>query len=251
MGMRLKKIDAWVVLRFDDGAEYCEDRVAVKGVYDSEESASTSISNSSEKADVSSKYTVVRTRHFVKSDTPSSEIGSNRIQGFPTSHWLQVLHHDHPIPGIEPVKKLWDELPPRVRKRTLQPLLSYVTENAIARALGASVEDHPHAAWDLNLPGGDRVDVKTVILDITASKSPVVFVNPAGQIQFLALVVFRPDLSIEAAKMIPSEALTLFGRPGARSSTGGLVNVRVTPHLLHYSGAWDIPLKNQFTHDSE
>jgi hypothetical protein len=121
-------------------------------------------------------------------------------------------------------------------------LLAYLTEHAVALSMGVSLEDDPKALWDLELQGGERVEVKTVILDVEARRSPAVQINLAAQIRFLAIVIFRPDLTIETAKMIPAEALNLYGRPGPRLSTGELLNVRVTPHLLHYQGAWDIPL---------
>ena len=252
MGMKMKKLDAWVVLRFDSGTEHCRDRIAVKGVFNSQEAASKSIEATSDQSGVKSTYTVIRTRRFAESDAPASEKTTlNRVQGFSTLHWRPGVHSDHPIPGIEEVRKLWNELPTRVRKRTLHPLLSYLTENAVAVSLGASVEDEAKTQWDLVLPDGARVDVKTVILDISSSKSPVVQVNSRAQIQFLALVIFRPDLTIDAAKMFPAEALSVFGRPGPRSSRGDLINVRITPHLLHYSEAWNIPLGHHVIPESE
>jgi hypothetical protein len=89
----MKKVEAWVVLRFDSVAENCKDLIAVKGVYESKEAASKAIEESAP-GNADSAYTVIRTRRLVASDafTPNETSSQERIQGFTTHHWWHNFH---------------------------------------------------------------------------------------------------------------------------------------------------------------
>jgi hypothetical protein len=57
---------------------------------------------------------------------------------------------------------------------------------------------------------------------------------------FLVIVVFRPDLTIAIAKMIPVSTLEFFAR--SLSNQKSLMNIRVTEYLLNHPSSQDINL---------
>ena len=251
--MTRKKRDAWVILRLDGEAADCKDLIAVTGDYDNPELASEAIKKSSNPSKPGSHYEVIRTRHFINIDSgpDDSSFDTKRIQGFETQHWLNMYHSEHILPAIDTVRNMWFKLPTNVRRRTLHPLLAYLTERAIANSFKVPIQEDPRAQWDFELPGGGRVEVKTILLDAFSHRSPSVQINQDAQLRFLAIVIFRPDLTVETAKMIPAEAFNVYARPGPKSAAGNWLNLRVTPNLLHFPGARDIPLGAPFNQIQE
>lgn len=236
----MKKADAWVVLRLDGDAIAFSDYVAVKGVYDHEDAARLVQAELSTEGIGDSKYVVVRSRRYV--DENSSMTSTNRIQGFD----IQSSEHTRTTPllqEINAIQNLLNRLPSQVRRRTILPLLSSLAEYAVAEALGASHIDDPRSGWNLELPDGKRIEVKTVLLDPEHKKSPSLQFQADKLFDAFAVVVFRPDLTIETARMIPVDALELYSRPGGpHLANQPLINVRVTQQLLNYPGSKNIEI---------
>lgn len=239
----MKKADAWVVLRLDGDAIAFGDYVAVKGVYDHEDAARLVQTELSTEGIEDSKYVVVRSRRYV--DENSSMSSTNqlpRIQGFD----IQSSEHIRTTPLIQEInaiQNLLNRLPSQVRRRTILPLLSSLAEYTVAEALGASHIDDPRSGWDLELPDGRRIEVKTVLLDPERKKSPSLQFQADKLFDAFAVVVFRPDLTIETARMIPVDALELYSRPGGpHLANQPLINVRVTQQLLNYPGSKNIEI---------
>ena len=228
----MNKADAWVVLRFDDSAATLDDRIAVKGVYNSEREADSAVPN----AVPGSRYKVVRSRHFFESNRPyvPKRNGLDRVQGLP----LQLL--DKPVEFMSSdaqfiaMQQLWSELPPDKHK-SLVPALSLLTEVSVAKAIGGAVMGDRDAA-DLRLPNGELVEVRPILLDDGCKKSPYLQLKDEGGFDWLALVLFDPDLQPVVARLIPTEAVKLYGRP----VSGSKVSLRVTQSLLEFPGSLEI-----------
>ena len=109
--------------------------------------------------------------------------------------------------------------------------------------LGAEMIDEinqPVPQYDLKLYTGEKIEVKIVILDPQHSRSPNLQFPENVPFDFLVIVVFRPDLTIAIAKMIPVGTLEFFAR--SLSNQKSLRNIRVTEYLLNHPSSQDINL---------
>ena len=109
--------------------------------------------------------------------------------------------------------------------------------------LGAEMIDEinqPVPQYDLKLYTGEKIEVKIVILDPQHSRSPNLQFPENVPFDFLVIVVFRPDLTIAIAKMIPVGTLEFFAR--SLSNQKSLRNIRVTEYLLNHPSCQDINL---------
>lgn len=240
----MKKADAWVILRLDGDVVGLKDYVAVKGVYDSEDAAQLAIPNLSGE----SNYVVIRSRHYLEDKKPELLTNQHfeKVQGLKIGSSNAQTNNHAAHEQFRAIQDLWDQLPSSSRRQTILPLLSQLTEIAVAKVTGASIIDDSRLAADLKLPNGKLVEVKTVLLDSERKKSPNLQFQAEIEFDFLAVVIFNPSLNIETARMIPVEALKLHARPV--SSIGGrpMINLRVTQSFLDYPGSKDI----NFTNDS-
>jgi hypothetical protein len=238
----MKKSDAWVVVRLDKDIVGIKDYLAVKGVYDSEDEAQSAIPNLSEE----SNYLVIRSRHYLEDN--NTEIPKNnhheKIQGF-TVHSSNGNTGNHDIyKQFHAIQELWNQLPPLNRQRTIFPLLSQLTELAVAKVTGASILDDPSSIADLKLPNGELIEVKTIILDPDHKKSPNLQFRAGLEFNNLAVVIFGSDLNIEIARMVPVEALRFHARPSTHVGGRQMINIRVTQPFLEYPGSKDINFAN-------
>jgi hypothetical protein len=109
--------------------------------------------------------------------------------------------------------------------------------------LGAEMIDEisqPVPQYDLKLHTGEKIEVKIVILDPQNSRSENLQFPKNISFDFLVIVVFRPDLTIESAKMIPISTLEIFAP--SLSNQKSLRNIRVTGYLLNHPSSQDINL---------
>ncbi|NJN61638.1 MAG: hypothetical protein HC795_09045 [Coleofasciculaceae cyanobacterium RL_1_1] len=229
----MNKADAWVVLRFDDGTTALDDRIAVKGVYNSKYEADSAIPEAIE----GSRYKVMRSRHFFEDGKPYLPKADHleKIQGLALGsrdRWVGFMSSDAQLLAIQ---QLWRELPTEKRK-SLVPALALLTEVAVAKVIGAVAIDDLDAGADLRLPNGQLVKVRHVLLDDQGRKSPYLQVKDDGELDWLALVLFDPDLRPRVARLVPVEAVKLYGRP----VSGDKVGLRVTQALLEFPGSREI-----------
>lgn len=238
----MEKTDAWVVLRLDGDVVGLKDYVAVKGVYDSEDAAQSAIPSLSGE----SNYVVIRSRHYL--ENKKSELFTNqhfeKVQGLKIGSSNTQINNHASHEQFRAIQDLWDQLPPSNRRRTILPLLSQLTEIAVAKVTGASIIDDSRLAADLKLPSGKLIEVKTVLLDSERKKSPNLQFQAEVEFDFLAVVIFNPSLNIETARMIPVEALKLYARPVSPIGGRLMINLRVTQSFLDYPGSKDINLAN-------
>jgi hypothetical protein len=242
-----QKTDTWVVVRFDSPAQEHSDFVAVKGVYDSEADAQAAAGRAagSQQHSGESSYHVFHSRRFTGGDEQGATRQAAqrlRIQGLPTDHLQQFEAYWRYLPDYELLRSAAERLPSDVRRRVLQPLLAYYAEAAIARALGAKVVGQSQADADLRLPDGRTVQVKTIFLDPEKARAPFVQFRP-DRVDYLALVLVTPDLELTTARLIPSDVLTHFDRPGPRTRDSKLTNLRVTTDLMSAPGTSNIDLR--------
>jgi|GEM_PF-6118126 len=234
----MKKSDAWVVVRLDKDIVGIQDYLAVKGVYDSECEAQSAIQNLSEE----SNYLVIRSRHYLE-DNKAVDTHSGTVQGFKIKSSRDTSNHDI-YKQFHAIQDLWNQLPPSNRQRTIFPLLSQLTEIAVAKVTGASILDHPSSTADLKLPNGELIEVKTIILDPNHKKSPNLQFRAGLEFNNLAVVIFGSGLNIEIARMIPVEALRFHARPSTQVGGRQMINIRVTQPFLEYPGSKDINFAN-------
>ncbi|AFY60199.1 hypothetical protein [Synechococcus sp. PCC 6312] len=237
----MKKADAWVILRFDGDAVRLKDYVAVKGIYDSEDAAQSAIPNLSEGSD----YIVIRSRRFLEDNKSMflTKEYSEIVQGLKIQSSYRCNDkslHDQ----LQTVRDLWNQLPPSNRRRAILPLLSQLTELAVAKVTGASIVDDPRLGADLKLTSGELVEVKTILLDPERRKSPNLQFRGEIEFDLLAVVIFDPNLKIEIARIIPVDALKLHARRLIHLGGGSITNLRVTQSFLDYPGFKDINLAN-------
>jgi len=238
----MKKADAWVVLRLDGDALELKDYVAVKGVYDSEDAAQSAISNLSKE----SNYIVIRTRHYLE-DKQSEILANNHsdvVQGLKIRSTNGHTSHNTLPKQLQIVRDLWNQLPLSNRQQIILPLLSQLTKLEVAKVTGASIIDDPSLGADLRLTSGELIEVKTVLLDPERRKSPNLQFQGKIEFDLLAVVIFNSNLNIEAARMIPVDALNLHARPLFHLGGRSITNLRVTQPLLDYPGSKDINLTN-------
>jgi hypothetical protein len=258
----MKKADAWIILRLDEGAIPVKDYIAVKGVYDSEDAALSAIPDVPGK----SRYLVLRSRHFSVKNREHKSVDSlashhsSKVQGLtihPAKESLNSYSVDRAFsPSSQDfdnqlhfLQNLWNQLSPCRRRRAILPLLSQLTELQIARLMEASIVENlsvenSNLTAILKTPSGDRVDVRTVILTPERKKSPNLQFRSDMEFEFLALIIFSPALVIETARMIPVEALRYHARPGSHRSGHSMLNLRVTPSLLTFPGSKEISMTN-------
>ncbi|MDM8550250.1 hypothetical protein QUF72_09240 [Desulfobacterales bacterium HSG2] len=248
----MKKTDAWIVLRFDDeAASSLKDYVAVKGVYDDRKAAQNVVERLSGENHDYPQYESIKSRRYTDEDSPESSQKPYRVQGFDLCLKTKSADNFNMTDDLETVQRLWNRfpfLPLNRRKQIFLPILSYLVELAIADELGGSVTDM-FAKWDMELPGGDRIEVKTVILDPEGRKAPNLRFEKM-EFDALAIVIFGHDLTIEAARLIPTGALEHYIRRPAiirRPATKQSVNLRVTRQLLNDPSA--IPLLSRSLHE--
>jgi hypothetical protein len=239
----MKKSDAWVVLRLDRDVVGINDYLAVKGVYDSEDDAQSAIQSLSEE----SNYLVIRSRHYLEDnktdDTKNNHSG--KVQGLKVQSPSRNTSDHEIYKQFHAIQGLWNQIPPLNRQRNIFPLLSELTELAVAKATGASILHDPSLLADLKLPNGELIEVKTIILDPDRRKSPNIQFRANLNFNYLAVVVFDPDLNIEIARMIPVEVVRLHARPASHVDGRQIqINLRVTQLFLDYPGSQDINFAN-------
>jgi len=230
----MKKTDAWVVLRFDDeAASSLRDYVAVKGVYDDGETARNVAERLSGESHDYPQYESIRSRRHTDEHSPEPSQRPYRVQGFDLRLKTESADSLSITDELETVRRLWNRFPflsSDRRKEIFLPILSYLLEVAIADELGGPVTNPP-AGRDTGLPGGNRIRVEPVILDPEGRKAPNLHFRKM-ETDALAIVVFGPDLTLEAARLIPAGALAHYIRPATKQS----VNLRVTRQLLNDPG---------------
>lgn len=238
----MKKVEAWAILRFAKEEDINFHNVAIKGIYDSEQAAHSAL----EKVQISKeRYVIEKTRRFTEEELliQQSQPLTETIQGLDVSQSNHNKYSDFFSSELNNIKELWKKLPTKIAQKTLVPLLNYVIESTLAQMLGAEMIDEisqPDQKYDFKLPTGEKIAVKTVILDPQKSKSPTLQFSENIPFDFLVVVVFRPDLAIANAKMIPASTLAYFSRP--LSNQKSLMNIRVTPYLLNHPSSQDINL---------
>jgi len=240
----MKKVDAWAILRFEEEDFPSSDYVAIKGIYDTEEAAYLALKKVQANKE---NYVIERTRRFTEEDLAiqPSLPSAQRIQGLNISLSNEKNYHDHDSFSSElnNIRELWKKLPIKIARKTLLPLLNYVTKSTLAQMLGAEMIDEisqPVQQYDLKLNTGEKIEVKIVILDPQNSRSPNLQFSENVSFDFLIIVVFRPDLTIAIAKMIPVNTLEFFAR--SLSNQKSLMNIRVTEYLLNHPSCQDINL---------
>jgi hypothetical protein len=238
----MKKADAWVVLRIDGDVVELKDNIAVKGVYDSESAAESALQNLSEE----SNYIVIRSRRYLEDHQPEilRNNHSEKVQGLKIHSSNGHTNYDDLYGQFRVVRDLWNILPQSNRRKTIIPLLSQLAELAVAKVTGASIIDDPNLAANLKLPTGERVEVKTILLDSERRRSPNLQFPAEVEFDLLAVVIFSPDLTIETARMIPVEALKFYARSVSYRTGRPMLNLRVIQPFLDYPGSKDINLAN-------
>lgn len=237
----MKKTDAWVVLRFDDeSVSSLKDYIAIKGIYDDKKTAHDVAERLSLENRDQAQYLNIRSRRYTNEKHPEP-LKKQRVQGFDLLLKSEKADNFGVTDEIETVRKLWSRFPflPSKRKEDIfHPLLSYVVNLAIADELGGTVTDTLNSGWDIKLYDGRLIKVKTVILDPDGRKAPNLRFKNLREAEFdaLAIVIFGPDLSIEDARLIPTDALDHYIGPATKQS----VNLRVTRQLLNDPSATPI-----------
>jgi hypothetical protein len=239
-----KKTSVWVIVRFDWPAQEHSDYVAVKGVYDSREDAQAAADRAAANHPThEASYHIIQSRRFISDSQAESEASSERqtVQGMGVDQLRRYPWHMIDLPVNTPLRSLAEQLPRDIRKRVLQPLIAYYAENAIARALGATWPRESETGPDLELADGTRVEVKTVFLDPEKSRAPFVQYRPHVA-DYLALVLVTPDFEFSTARLIPSEVLSHFERPGPTTREAKLGSLRITSDLMNAPGTSSIDL---------
>ena len=240
----MKKVDAWAILRFEEEDFPSSDYVSITGIYDTEEAAYLAL----KKVQVNKEnYVIQRTRRFTEEDLPiqPSLPSTQRIQGLDISLFNEKNYHNHDSFSSElnNIRELWKKLPIKIARKMLLPLLNYLTKSRLAQILGAEMIEEisqPVPQYDLKLNTGEKIEVKIVILDPQNSRSPNLQFPENVSFDFLVILVFRPALTIESAKMIPVSTLEFFAR--SLSNQKSLRNIRVTEYLLNHPSCQDINL---------
>ncbi|TAE59389.1 MAG: hypothetical protein EAZ87_09695 [Nostocales cyanobacterium] len=236
----MKKSDAWVVLRLDGDAVEFKDYIAVKGVYDTEDAAQSAIHSLSQQ----SNYIVTRSRYY--SEDQKSDITNNhldKVQGLKI-HSANGHTRNHGLyEKLNVIRDFWNQFPQSNRREMIIPILSKFTELAIAQVMNASIIEDSSLGGDLKLPNGKIIEVKTIILDPERKKSPHLQFSAEANFDFLAIVIFDPDLNLETSRMIPVDALKIYANPVSQGSHQK-INLRVTQPFLDYPGYQNINFLN-------
>jgi hypothetical protein len=247
-----KNTETWVVVRFDGPAQEHSDYVSVKGVYDSHSEAQAAAERAaSSHPRFEASYHIFRSRRLYPQrdvgDTPSHvrerPSSEARVQGFSPSHLEKQTWYLLSFLSHEPLHSLLNAVPPEIRARAVQPLLAYYAQAAIARALSGVVASEETNEADIRLPDGRTVEVKVLFLDPHKNRSPMIEL-PSQLPDYLALVLVEPNLTLTSARLIPSEVLARYERPGSKTRESRRTNVRVTPDLMTAPGTSNIDLSS-------
>jgi hypothetical protein len=236
----MEKRDSWVILRFED-VSVRADYVSVKGVYDSEAAAQSAFNRVATDSPTAI-YKLYRSRRFSDENAANNQIKPSPplVQGFKLEGPPQVPI-EKALAMVGELREVLGHAPERISRQAFLPVLYRLAEMAVANALGGRFAEQ-NATWDINLEDGTRIEVKIALLDAEKRRAPVIQLRDDCEFDKLALVLFRPDLSIEAAKLIPREGVCLAAVPIGRQQSRSMSQVRVTSALLNFPGTEDIRL---------
>lgn len=236
------KVDAWVVVRLDGPVKDLSDYLSIKGVYDTQAAAekAADASKIAGRADYA-RYQVLRTRRMVDEDAQKgAQKREPRIQGLPSKSLEAQTWYA--IQSWQDLQSVLGPMPLSDRWKTAQPYLGFLSEALVARALhGVIVSGKEPGGPDVLLPNGETVEVKTVRLDPEQHRTAIVEFRKDA-FDFLALVLFQPDLSAASARLIPATVIRHFEQPSSQTRQGQRTMIRVTPDLLTAPGTLRIEL---------
>ncbi len=240
MEMR-KRVDAWALIRYELTPSSIQD-FSIKGIYDQEGDAYGALQVAQEN-NTECNYSVIHTRRF-----PAEVQAVNSGLPIIEPNWnVKTEGTAVPLPTLNDIREIagtFSEIPETVSRRTLLPILGYVAENAVARALGATLSFNE--GWDLNLPDGKKVEVKSVYQSSVRPRPPTVVLKGDLSFDVLVIVVFKPDLQFERSILIPNDVVRLLVQhnPGHGPDSRNAMRLKILPYMENWSGIKSLDLSN-------